>query len=86
MGSHTWDEQCSYCGFEGARVSSYDGICFEATCPICGYARWTEERVPNDSDVELAKHKLAEMHAEEKEKAIELYYEDGIFLINRTNR
>jgi hypothetical protein len=67
-------------------VSSYDNSYFDVTCPICGYLRWTEERVPEIHDIELAKHKLAEMDAKERNKAIEQYYEDNISLIARLKR
>lgn len=83
MGSHVWVEQCSYCGFEEMIVSSYNSLYFEVTCPICGYAKWTEERVPDNHDIELAKRELAEMGAEEKQKAMEQYCEDNIPLIAR---
>ncbi|MFZ6017115.1 MAG: hypothetical protein ACOYU0_05820 [Nitrospirota bacterium] len=83
MGSHTWTTQCPHCSFEEMIVSSSDAIYSEATCPICGYERWTEEKIPDKHDVELAKRKLSEMHAEEKQKVTELYYEDNIPLIDR---
>jgi hypothetical protein len=67
-------------------VSSYDAIYFEAICPMCGYERWTEERIPDEQDVELVKRKLTEMNADEKQKAIELYYEDNIPFITRLKR
>lgn len=86
MGSHTWAEQCGHCGFEEMIVSSCDTLYFEATCPICGYARWIKEKVPNDYEVEMAKLRLAKMNAEEKEKAIELYYEDSIPFIARSDK
>ncbi len=72
MGSHDWFEQCPYCGFENMLVSSYSGIYFDVICPICGYARWTEEKIPQAEDVELAKRTLRAMSAEEKENVIEL--------------
>ncbi|MCL5074195.1 MAG: hypothetical protein M1136_00875 [Chloroflexi bacterium] len=83
MGSHVWAEQCPYCGFEDMIVSSYDSFYFEIACQICGYARWVEERVPDNHDVELAKRALSEMDAEEKQKAMQLYGEDNIPLIAR---
>ena len=86
MGSHVWEEKCPCCGFEEMTVSSYDALYFEATCPICGYTRWMEEKVPDNYDVELAKRKLAEMDDEEKEEATELYHEDGIPFIARLKR
>jgi len=83
MGSHTWTERCPYCGFEEMNVSSYDTFYFEATCPICGYTRWTEEKVPDSRNTEIAKRKLAEMNTQEKEEVIELFYEDNIPLTAR---
>lgn len=83
MGSHVWAEQCTCCGFEEMTVSSYDGLYFEVACQICGYARWTEERMPSDHDVQLAKRALSRMDDEEKRKALELYCEDNIPLVAR---
>lgn len=83
MGSHVWAAQCPYCGFEEMIVSSYDSLYFEVSCQICGYAIWTEERLPNDHDVQLAKRALSKMDDEEKGKALELYCEDNIPLIAR---
>lgn len=83
MGSHVWVEQCPCCGFEEMIVSSYDSLYFEVTCRICGYARWTEERVPDNHDVQLAKRALGKMDDEEKGKALELYCEDNIPLVAR---
>lgn len=83
MGSHVWAGQCPYCGFEEMIVSSYDSLYFEVSCQICGYSRWTEEKVPDNFDVELAKRALSEMGAKEKQKAVELYREDNIPLIAR---
>lgn len=76
MGSHVWMEQCPYCGFEEMIAFSHDSLYFEVTCQICGYARWTEERVPHNHDVELAKEALSKMDEKEKQKAMELYSED----------
>ena len=64
MGSHVWAAQCPYCGFEEMIVSSYDSLYFEVSCQICGYAIWTEERLPNDHDVQLAKRALSKMDDE----------------------
>lgn len=86
MGSHVWEEQCRYCSFEEMIVSSYNNLYFEAVCPVCGYMRWTEERVPNNHNIKTAKRKLARMDDKEKQKVIELYYEDGIPLIARLKR
>jgi len=82
MGSHVWVEQCPYCGFEEMIVSTFNDY-FEVTCQICGYERWTEEKVPDSHDVELAKKALSEMDAKEKQKAVELYYADSVPLIAR---
>ena len=46
MGFHNWSERCAYCGFENMSVSSDGGFYFEAKCPVCGYERWTEEKIP----------------------------------------
>lgn len=83
MGSHVWPGQCPYCGFEEMVVSSYDSLYFEASCQICGYARWTEEKVPDDHDVQLAKQALGKMDDGEKQKALALYDEDNIPLVAR---
>lgn len=83
MGSHVWVEKCPYCGFEEMIVSSYDSLYFKGICPICGYARWTEEKVPDNYDIELAKSKLAKMNAKEKHEAVELYHEEHVPLIAR---
>ncbi len=83
MGFHKWTGECPYCGFEAMSASSCDAQDFEMACPICGYAKWTEEKIPDHHDVEFAKRKLAEMRAEEKRKFAELFYEDGIPLVSR---
>jgi len=83
MGCHVWLEQCPYCGFEEMMVSTYDTLDFEIICQICGYTKWPEQKVPDSSDVELAKKALSEMDAKEKQKAVELYYADSIPLIAR---
>ena len=83
MGSHVWTEKCPYCGFEEMIVSSYNSLYFDVTCQICGYSRWTEEMVPDTQDVELAKRVLSKINEEEKQKAIDLYYEDNISYIAR---
>jgi hypothetical protein len=75
--------ECPHCDFEEMIVSSYNTIYFEAICPICRYERWTEEKIPDNHDIELAKRKLTEMDAEEKQKATKLYYEDNIPFIDR---
>ena len=83
MGSHTWTEQCPYCGFEEMMVSTYDTLDFEIICQICGYTKWPEQKAPDSSDVELAKRALSEMDAKEIQKAVELHYEDNIPLVVR---
>ena len=83
MGSHVWVEQCPYCGFDEMIVSSLSSYYFEVTCQVCGYARWTEERVPDKRDIELAKRTLSEMGTKEKRKAMDLYAEDSVPLITR---
>jgi hypothetical protein len=83
VGSHVWVEECPYCGFEDVVVSSYNGLYFEVACQICGYARWTEDRVPDNHDAELAKRALSKMGDKEKRKAVELYCEDNIPLVAR---
>lgn len=83
MGSHNWTQQCPYCGFEEMIVSTGGDFCFEAACPICGYGRWNEEKIPDNCDVEIAKHKLIEMNADEKQKAIEQYHEEKVSLTER---
>lgn len=83
MGSHNWTQQCQYCGFEEMIVSTYGNFQFEVACPICGYEKWTEEKVPDNSDVGVAKSKLIKMGTQEKQRAIERYYEEKISLIGR---
>jgi ssDNA-binding Zn-finger/Zn-ribbon topoisomerase 1 len=83
MGSHSWYSQCPHCDFEEMIVSSFNDFYFDANCPICGYSRWTEERVPEIKDIDVAKRKLGEMNASEKDNAIEQFYEDGIPFIAR---
>lgn len=83
MGFHSWTEQCPYCGFEEMNISS-DGVSyFEVICPVCGYVKWVEEKLPGSHDIEIAKQTLCKMDAERKQKAIELYYEDNLPLIKR---
>jgi uncharacterized Zn finger protein (UPF0148 family) len=86
MGSHTWFSQCPHCGFEKMIVSSYDNSYFDAACPICGYSRWTEEKVPKTQDIELAKRTLSEMDNKQRDKALDQYYEDDIPVIARLNK
>ena len=83
MGLHSWHDECPYCGFENMLVSSYRDIYFDVICPVCGYSRWTEEKIPHAQDVELAKQMLKEMSGEERENVIELYHEENVSLIAR---
>ena len=86
MGCHQWIEQCAHCGFKEMNISS-DGFTYvEALCPICGYEKWTEERIPDTQTVQSAKQILSFMSGEEKEKAIDLYYEDGIPFAKRVKQ
>jgi len=84
MSSHTWFSECPHCGFEKMILSSNGRLYFEGSCPICGYLVWTEEKVPHDDDIELAKHKIRKMDTKEKNKATEQYYEDNIPLVSRS--
>lgn len=83
MGSHSWFSQCPHCGFERMIVSSLNDFYFDANCPICGYSTWTEERIPEIKDIDLAKRKLTEMDASQKDNAIEQFYEDDVPFIAR---
>lgn len=83
MGSHQWTEQCPYCGFENMLVSWYDSLYSNIACPVCGYARWTEEKIPPAEDIELAKRTIREMSMEEMERVTELFYEENTPLITR---
>jgi len=85
MGTHNWTQRCPCCGFEQMIIFS-DGIHFEATCQICGYSIWSEEKIPVNRDIELAKQALREMTAEEKEKAIELFCKEGVPLVSRLRK
>jgi len=69
-----------------AITNNYDGEYFDEYCPICGYTKCTEEKIPSDCDTVLAKEKQKMMSEEEKERAIELFYEDGKSLIDRFNK
>jgi uncharacterized Zn finger protein (UPF0148 family) len=86
MGCHQWIEQCSYCGFEEMNISSDGFFYLEAFCPICGYEKWTEEKIPDDQNVQAAKRTLSGMSNEEKQKAIDLYYEDGLSFVKRVKQ
>jgi len=83
MGSHVWAEQCPCCGFEEMIVSSDGHMYIEVACQICGYRRWTEERVPNAHDIKKAKRILSKMDDKEKLKAKELYCNNNTPLIDR---
>ncbi|MFQ6113823.1 MAG: hypothetical protein ACE5NG_07000, partial [bacterium] len=74
---------CPYCGFENMLISSNGSTYFDVICPICGYARWTEEKIPKTVNIELATRILRKMSTEEKENVIESYYEENIPLIAR---
>jgi len=82
MGFHNWFEQCPCCDFENMLVSSYRDIYFDVICPVCGYSRWTEEKIPQNEDIELAKETIREMNSEERESVIELYREKNVPLID----
>jgi hypothetical protein len=64
-------------------VSSYKDFYFDANCPICGYSIWTDERIPEDEDIEIAKRKLAEMDESQKDNAVEQFYENNVPFIAR---
>jgi len=83
MGYHSFAHRCPYCDFE-EMIACTDGyLNLEMSCPICGYMRWTEEKAPKVQDIEFAREKAAKMDAEEKQKAIDMYYEDNIPLVTR---
>jgi len=84
MSSHTWFSECPHCRFEKMIVSSNGSLYIEVSCPICGYLLWTEEKVPDNHDIELAKHKITKMDIKETDKAVEQFYEDNIPLISRS--
>jgi len=86
MGSHVWEGQCPYCGFEEMIFSSYDSFYFEINCQICGYSKWTEEKVPDNQDVVLAKQAMNKMGSKEIQKAINLYYKDNTPLVARLKK
>jgi uncharacterized Zn finger protein len=85
MGYHSWAYICPYCNFEEMNVCTDGYLHLEMSCPICGYVRWTEEKIPELHYVKLAKEKVAQMDAEEKQKAIDMYCEDNIPLVARSN-
>lgn len=58
MGFHIWLDKCPHCNFEEMTVSSYNALYFEASCPMCGYERWTEEKIPDNNEIAFAKLKL----------------------------
>jgi hypothetical protein len=84
VGSHVWTDQCPCCAFEKMNVSTYDSLHFDVTCQICGYKRWTEERIPPRHDIYLAKQLLRNMDHSGKERAIIQHSEDGIPLVIRS--
>ena len=83
MGSHTWEDRCPHCGFKGMIVSSYNDIYFDAYCMVCGYERWTDEKIPDVEDVELAKRIISRMSDEEIEEMIESYESGDAPLVTR---
>jgi len=83
MGYHIWTQQCPCCDFEEMIVSTDNNFHFEIACPICGYKSWTEDKLPDFCNVELAKRKLMEMSLKEKEEAIELYHKNNLSLVDR---
>lgn len=83
MGYHAWQERCPHCGFAQMDASIYDSIFLEAACPVCGYKRWTEEKLPTVENVELARRMVSKMGIEEVEKVVELYHQEYVPLIFR---
>jgi hypothetical protein len=63
-----------------------DGFRCEAICQICGYAIWTKEKIPDKRDIELATQIFRKMDTKERDRAIELFYEDGQPLIARIKK
>jgi hypothetical protein len=84
MGYHSWASRCPYCNFEEMIVCTDGRLNLELSCPICGYMKWTEEKTPEAQDSEFAREKVAKMGAEEKQRAIDMYYEDNIPLVARS--
>ena len=83
MGSHVWTDRCPFCNSEEMTISVYSNFYFEIICPMCGYTRWVEEKLPDEHDVGLVKQSLAKMSNEERQKTVELYYKYGVALIDR---
>lgn len=83
MSIHTWTDRCPYCGFGGMSICSYGKLLFEVSCQICGYTAWTQEKIPENRDVEQAILALSRMDSAQQKRAVELYEEDGIPLIAR---
>lgn len=83
MGTHTWNEDCPACDFGGMIVSVDRDTYFGADCPVCGYRRWTEEKMPDAEQLELAKKLLSEMSAEQLEQVLVECDEEGIALVER---
>lgn len=50
---------------------------------LCGYERWTDEKILDVRDIELAKRAISEIDDEEIEEILELYHENNISLIAR---
>jgi uncharacterized Zn finger protein (UPF0148 family) len=65
------------------RISVSSNFYFEIICPMCGYTRWVEEKLPDEHDLELVKQSLAKMSYEERQKTAELCYEEGVSFVDR---
>jgi hypothetical protein len=65
------------------QVSSLNGEYIDVACPICGYSRWTEEKMPTPKEVQLSKDRLNLMNMREKEKAVNLFYKRRTPLVSR---
>jgi len=83
MGMHTWTDKCPYCGFEEMFVSADNNDNFEIACQICGYTKWTEEKIPDNKATKFAVQTLSKMDEDEKQKAIDLFNDDRIPLVVR---
>lgn len=86
MGFHTWVEKCPCCGFEEMTVAGSADFHFEAQCPICGYAKWSEEKFPKIRDIQVAKDLLTQLPPDRIQESIELYQEDSIPLVERVKK
>ncbi len=88
MSDHEWEGECPYCGFQEIIVRTgnhynYAQYYFEIFCPICGFARWTDGKDPENADMDWAKRKLKEMSPEEIAQVIASSEEDGLSLAER---